>query len=144
MIKVQRILITPIDFEQQGGTMADPFVDMLEDYLPIVKTISEALRAEIQKVAPQAVEAFSLEKKHLSYSLTNDPGNEIILLAPKKDYVFLVFKASKQLTDAEGLLGGEGKQTRFMTVRSVDEAQKPGLVQLIEEAWNHAVTTTAK
>ncbi len=119
--------------------MTDPFEMMLEDYLPNVKAISDVLRAEIHKAAPQAVETFNPEQKHLTYSVSDTSGSELIVLSPKKDYVLLVFKDSNQLQDPQDLLGGEGKHTRFMTVRTVEEANSPALSELFENAWSNAV-----
>ncbi len=117
--------------------MTDPFEEMLEDYSPDVKAISDILRSEIQKAAPQAVETFNPEQKHLIYSMSDTSGSGTILLSPKKDFVLLVFKGSDQLQDPEDLLGDEGKPTRFMTVRTVEEANSAALSELFANVWNN-------
>ncbi len=121
--------------------MVDQFEGMLEEYSPDVQAISRALRAIIQKDTPGAIEEISTDQKHLSYAPSIEQGKQIIVLAPKKTFVFLVFKDCKQLEDSENLLGSSGKQTRFMAVKSLEEANRPALSQLIESAWKMATTS---
>lgn len=122
--------------------MADPFEGMLEEYTPDVQAISRALRAVIQKGTPGAIEEVSTDQKHLSYAPSTEQDKQIILLAPKKTFVFLVFKDCKQLEDSDGLLGSSGKQTRFMTVKTMEEVNQPALSRLIESAWKTATAAS--
>ncbi len=115
--------------------MADLFEEMLVEYSPDVREISIFLRDLIKAHTPGAVEQFSSELKHLTFVAKASTDKQVITLAPKKGFVFLVFPGAKDLEDSAGLLGSPGKQVRFMTVKTLDEASNPALSQLIDSAW---------
>ena len=119
--------------------MGDPFETFLMDFSPSIQEISKQLRTIIQKAAPEGKEVFYQDLKHLGYSMGENLEQQIILLAPKKDFVFLVFKQCKQLQDPEGLLGATGKQICFMTIRTVEDANKPAVKQLFAAAWANSI-----
>ena len=118
--------------------MTDTFTDLLETYSPDIQAICGSLRAVILKAAPEAVELYRPDQKHLAYVSNTPRENEILLLAPKRNFVLLVFKGSKGLKDSDGLLGSDGKEVRFMTVNTVEEANNPQLSNLIGAAWTNA------
>lgn len=123
--------------------MADPFEDLLEEYTPDIREISKLLRSMIQEAAPGAEEVFNPDQKHLTYTTSAASSDKNFLLAPKKTFVFLVFNGFKELADSEGILGSAGKQVRFMTIKTVEEANRPALRQLISAAWADTISTAA-
>jgi hypothetical protein len=118
--------------------MGDQFDVLLSEFSPKVGEISNALRSMIREIIPDGNEQFDQTQKHLSYSLSNSMESQVILLSPKKDYVFVVFRQCKHLDDPANLIGGDGKQARFMTVRTIEDAQKPAVKDLIKSAWENA------
>lgn len=123
--------------------MVDPFEGMISDYSPEVQAVCQALRKIIREAAPEAGETIHSEQRHAAYAPASALDKEVILLAPKKNFTFLVFKGGKQIRDIDGLLGGDGKSVRFMTVKTLEEANNPALVKLISASWANALASTA-
>jgi hypothetical protein len=53
---------------------------------------------------------------------------------PHKNWVNLGFYKGADLPDPSGLLEGTGKKLRHVKVRSLEDAEKPEIRRLIEEA----------
>jgi hypothetical protein len=123
--------------------MGDPFETFLQDFSPSIQEISMQLRTTIQEAAPEAKEVFSEDLRHLSYSYRENTAEPVLLLAAKKDFVLLVFKQCKRLRDPEGLLGNMGKPIGFMTLRTMEDANRPALKELIKSAWSSTIEQPA-
>ena len=125
--------------------MIDPIEAFLADYPPEVQEISRILRRMVNSTMPQAHEVLFASQNHIGYSFSSESmADRICYVCPMKDYVRLGFMFGTHLPDPEQLLVGEGKRLRHVKVRSVQEANRPALRELVEAAWADALTHMKK
>jgi hypothetical protein len=58
----------------------------------------------------------------------------VCAIYPRSEQVRLLFEHGVRLSDPEGLLEGEGTQTRYVPVRAPDENAVPALSELVRDA----------
>jgi len=61
-------------------------------------------------------------------------GRDLIVLSPSKKGLTLSFANGAALDDPEGLLGGAGKVSRTLVLKSVADAERPAVAALIRQA----------
>ncbi len=103
------------------------------------------LCAMVKSAMPQAHEVLFASHNHIGYSFSSESmADRICYVCPMKDYVRLGFMFGTHLAEPEQLLVGEGKRLRHVKVRSVQEARRPALRQLVEAAWADALAHMKK
>jgi hypothetical protein len=80
----------------------------------------------------------------IGYSPTERPSDSILSIAAAANGVGLCFIRGAVLPDPERLLGGSGKQTRFLRLESAATLTHPGVVRLLEAATRQARPAFAK
>jgi len=106
-----------------------------------VRPILIAARKTIKDAAPKADEIAYQSKpprsasamwKLARYSLN---GEEVAGLGTFARHSTIFFYRGRELDDPSGLLAGTGKDSRFVTLRSAADAEKPAVKKLIREAF---------
>jgi len=106
-----------------------------------VRPILVAARRTIKAAAPKADEIAYQSKppksasamwKLARYSLN---GEEVAGLGTFARHSTIFFYRGRELDDPSGLLAGTGKDSRFVTLRSAADAEKPAVKKLIREAF---------
>ncbi len=104
---------------------------------PIVRA---AIRA-VKDAAPKAEEiSYAMEQPRSSRMMwklaryTVD-GSNVVGVGTFADHSTLFFYRGRDLDDGSGLLQGSGKDTRFVTLRSASDAERPEVKRLIRNAF---------
>jgi hypothetical protein len=117
------------DAERQIKT----FIDKFE---PAHQKLMRAVRQVLQRRFPTASELVYDNYNFfvIGYSPTERPSDTIVSMAAGSNGVSLCFMQGAQLPDPGKLLLGEGKQTRFIRLDSVEVLARPGVETLIGAA----------
>lgn len=113
----------------------DEIEAFLVGYPPAIQEISRTLRQTIKAANPDGKEALYGSQNHFGYSLTGKMRDGLIYVCPMRDYVRLGFYYGGNLDDPARLLVGEGKRLRHVKVRTLEEARRPEIAELVREAW---------
>jgi len=108
---------------------------------PRVRPIVRAAIKAVRGVAPKATEIpYTMEQprstrmmwKLVRYALD---GENVVGVGTFADHSTLFFYRGRELDDGSGLLQGSGKDSRFVTLRSVSDAERPQIKRLIRSAF---------
>ena len=61
-------------------------------------------------------------------------GGYVCAIYPKGDHVRLLFEHGRRLEDPDGLLEGDGLQTRYVSIAEPDPRLAPAIARLLEAA----------
>jgi hypothetical protein len=109
-----------------------------------VRPILVAARHTIRAAAPQAEEIPYQSKPPKSASAMwklarySVGGEEVAGLGTFARHSTIYFYRGRELHDPEGLLQGSGKDTRFVTLRTPDDAETPAVKRLVRDAFRLA------
>jgi hypothetical protein len=106
--------------------------DILSVHTPEVRAVVENLRALIKETAPDAEERAYHGGHALGYR-TKEAGH-FCNIFPSEDAVELAFERGALLPDPDGLLEGDGKQVRYVTVRDVKGTRRAEIKRLLRAA----------
>jgi hypothetical protein len=109
---------------------AETIEDVLAKCTPKVRRLAEAARNRIGAVVPEATEKLRPGWGLIGY---NAPAY-FAFIVPGRDDVRIGFEWGALLDDPEHLLQGEGRQVRYVTIRTVRELRAPALAILLKEA----------
>ena len=101
-----------------------------------LRPVMEQLRTLIFEVHPDVCEVVRLGEKAASYGC--GPRKMIEAYAyvmPFRSWVNLGFFRGSSLVDPHGLLEGTGAKLRHVKIRSIEDAERPSVRELIEEAY---------
>lgn len=111
------------------------FDELMEDTVPEMRPIAKRLREITLGVDPEAVEVVRLGDRAATYGVGPKKMSEgYSYILPHKNWVNLGFFKGVDLPDPSGLLEGTGKKLRHVKVRSIEDAERPEVKALIEEA----------
>ncbi len=71
----------------------------------------------------------------INYSLSNSFLDRICYIRPLANRVTFGFLHGRRLTDPDHVLRGIGKRSRYIHVRTVDEAKSSSVKDLVKAAW---------
>ena len=111
------------------------FDDLLQLAGDPLRPVMERLRVLILEIHPQVCEVVRLGEKAASYGC--GPRKMIegyAYIMPFRSWVNLGFFRGISLADPQGLLEGTGAKLRHVKIRSLGDAEQPGVRELIEEA----------
>jgi hypothetical protein len=118
------------------NTASGNFEELVSRFDPQVREIATAARALIADVLPGVVEVVWSHQGTAGYGTgPKKLSEQFCYLALYKRHVNLGFYRGSELPDPHHLLSGPGKQMRAMRLTSVDDLGKPGVRELIEEAF---------
>jgi hypothetical protein len=118
-----------------------PVSEHIKKIPPAVRPIVQAARRTVKAVAPTADEiSYQSQPPRSSTYMWKiaryavDGANVVgIGTFPKHSTMF--FYRGRELDDGSGLLEGSGKDSRFITLRTPADAERPAVKQLVKKAF---------
>jgi DNA transformation protein len=108
---------------------------ILRPYTPRIRALAGRLRVLVRDVLPTAEERAMVGWKGIGY---RDPqAGYVCGVFPQEDHVRLLFEHGAALDDADRLLTGTTKQTRYIEVRSVRDIRVRAIGRLLRSAILH-------
>jgi hypothetical protein len=120
---------------REDGGMRDDLNDFLNGLTDPERAIVVALRNVVRRTISQAEESFVWGG--LSYHRPEIGGRvkgAVCHITAKRGQVRLEFIHGVRLTDPQGLLQGDRLSKRFIRITMSEEARRPEIVRLIQEA----------
>jgi hypothetical protein len=120
--------------------------EQLKKASPAVRPIMEAARRTVKAAAPDATEVVSQSEppraatymwKLVRYS---QAGEDVVGLGTFTKHSAIVFYRGRELDDGSGLLQGSGKDSRFITLKSPADAERPAVKTLVRKAFKLAAS----
>jgi hypothetical protein len=113
----------------------------LAAFSPEICALADQLRQLIRQTIPNIAEAVYPGWKLIGYREQDGRRSRYFcFVAPFEDRVVLGFEYGVLMADADGLLEGDGKQVRYVTLRGQADLRPPELSALIAEAAMVAAT----
>ncbi len=112
--------------------MPEDFDLLLNNYDDPIRELAIEARALIVKLIPKAEEKIYFGWRVVRYSLNGTMGGQFIAIGPHKKHVNLYFMNGTELDDPKGLLTGEGKKMRHVTVTEARQLKSAALKTLIK------------
>ena len=69
-------------------------------------------------------------------------GANVVGIGTFPDHSTLFFYRGRELDDPDGLLHGSGKDSRFVTLTSPSDAERPAIKRLVKQAFKIARTSS--
>ena len=118
-------------------SLADQLKKVSPSVRPIVKAVIKTVKAAAPKAdevvyRSQAPRSKSAMWKLVRYTVD---GANVVGVGTFTDHSTIFFYRGRELDDESGLLQGSGKDSRFMTLRSPADADKPALKRLLKKAF---------
>ena len=107
---------------------------LLIRHTPIVREIAARVRRLILEAMPGAVEQVDPPDGLIAYGTGPRLGEQVLAIAPHANHVNLHFADGVDLADPAGLLEGTGKRVRHVKSRTLEDAERPALGELIAQA----------
>ncbi len=107
-----------------------------------IRAIAEGLRRLSRESMPEAAESGHPTWHSIGYR--HPKAGYVCGIFPHKDSVDLVFEFGILLPDPHQVLQGEGKQTRYIPITTIDEINEVAIKQLIGEALSLPVSRAIK
>ena len=119
------------------------FVDgFLTNFPEEIQKVSRKLRDTVRHEMKNAEEF--LYYNAINYSLSSSPLDRVCYIRPLQRRVTLGLLFGRQLDDPKQLLRGIGKRSRYVVVRTEDEAKNSGLKDLVKAAWANGPASVAE
>jgi hypothetical protein len=120
-----------MQIDNRLGTLDDVVRDVTEP----LRSIVLRLREIVIEIDPDTTEQPRPGDQALSYGVGPQKMKQgYAYIAPQKSYVNLGFYQGASLPDPRGLLEGTGKGLRHVKIRSLEEAERAGVRELIVAA----------
>lgn len=123
--------------------MSGAMDDFLAGYPPPVQAVAREICAMVRRAMPGAHEIVYATQNHIGYGASALRRDLVCYVCPVRDYVRLGFMYGSALDDPERLLVGEGARLRHIKLRSVEEARRPAVEDLVRDAWAEAAQRVA-
>lgn len=118
-----------------SDTKFGTFDDLLQLAEAPIVPIVEKLRARIFTLHKDSCEVVRLGDRAATYGLGPKKMSEgYCYILPHKSWVNLGFYYGASLPDPYNLMEGSGKNMRHIKMRSLEDTERPGVVELIESA----------
>lgn len=123
--------------------MSDSIDELLARYPEQVQAVSREVCAMVRRAMPGAHEIVYLTQNHIGYGTSASRRDLACYVCPLRDYVRLGFFYGTSLDDPQRLLVGDGVRLRHIKLRSVEEARRPAVEDLVRDAWAEATERLA-
>ena len=123
---------------------SDTFTAQIKKLPAAVRPIVEAARRQVKATAPSAEEVPSgnPQPKAATYMWKlvryEANGEGVVGIGTFTKHSTLMFYRGRELDDGSGLLQGGGKDTRYITLKSPGDAEKPAVKALLRKAFELA------
>jgi hypothetical protein len=121
-----------------------PVSEHLKKLPPAVRSTVVAARRLVKAAAPDAEEISYRMEPHRSVSMMWKiaryavGGANVVGIGTFTKHSALFFYRGRELDDGSGLLQGGGKDSRFITLRSPEDVEKPAVRRLVKKAFKLA------
>ena len=120
-----------------------PLTENIRQVPPATRPTVEAVIRLVNEIAPNAEEVTYRNQrppvagsrmmwKIVRYAVD---GENVVGVGTFTDHASLFFYRGRELDEGRGLLEGSDKDTRFMTLRSLADAEQPVVKQLLRKAF---------
>ena len=118
-----------------------PVSEHIKKIPPAVRPIVQAARQTVKAVAPTADEISYQSQpprsstymwKIVRYAVD---GANVVGIGTYPRHSTMFFYRGRELDDGSGLLEGSGKDSRFITLRTPADAERPAVKQLVKKAF---------
>ena len=109
--------------------------ELLSRSSPDVRAIARRLREVILEALPGVTETVDLPDNLLAYGTGGRMRDLVVGIIPHSAHVNVQFLDGVALADPPGLVEGTGKRIRHVKNRSLADAERPALVDLIRAQW---------
>lgn len=123
--------------------MGNAIDEFLARYPPQVQAVSREVCAIVRRAMPDAHETVFATQNHIGYGTSVSRRDLVCYVCPLRDYVRLGFFYGTSLEDPDGLLEGEGLRLRHIKLRTVEEARRQPVEELVRNAWADALQRMA-
>lgn len=122
--------------KRQEGAGAQEAVDSFveEKVLPQYRAIVEAFRELVRRVAPEVSEGMRGGTEAYHSVPVYRLGRDIIAISPTKKGVTFSFSKGAGFEDRYGLLQGQGRVSRTVFVKSMEEFDEEALASYVRQA----------
>ena len=104
--------------------------NILAGHAPLVIVLANTLRAIITAAIPEAREVAYRGWHAMGYR--HPEAGYFCGIFPHDDSIKLYFEYGRFLPDPDGILAGEGRQTRYVLIRAPGDVNEPAFKQLLE------------
>jgi hypothetical protein len=124
-----------------AATKQIPVSEHIKKVPPTVRPIVRAARRMVKAVAPKADEISYQSQpprsstymwKIVRYAVD---GTNVVGIGTFPRHSTLFFYRGRELDDGSGLLEGSGKDSRFITLKTPADAERPAVKRLLREAF---------
>ncbi len=112
--------------------MPEDFDLLLNNYDEGIRELAAASRALISKLIPKSDEKVYFGWRVVRYSLDGTTTGQFIAIGPQKKYVNLYFMNGNELDDPKGLMNGDGKKMRHVSITEARQLKSAALKALIK------------
>ncbi len=116
--------------------------DILRDFHPEIREIAEELRLVVKKLVPEAKEKAYPGWKAIG--CRHPTAGYFCGIFPQESEVHLLFEWGILLPDPQGILQGEGKQVRYVVIKSLETIDRSAVAALIDAALTLPDSSAAK
>jgi hypothetical protein len=109
-------------------------VKFLAAYPPEVRRVALELRRTVLGTIPDGLEMVDSAGKVIGYGFGSGYADLICTIIPSQKGVKLGIVGAAHLPDPDRLLEGTGKRHRYVALKGVADARRPGLEALLEAA----------
>jgi hypothetical protein len=118
-----------------SNTKFGTFDELMDIAVPEMRPVAQRLREIVVDVDPDTVEVVRLGDRAATYGVGPKKMSEgYAYILPHKNWVNLGFYKGADLPDPGGLLEGTGKMLRHVKVRTIEDAERPEIRALLEQA----------
>ena len=121
-----------------------PLAEQLDRIPAKTRPIVKAAIKTVKQVAPKADEiAYKSEpprSKSAMWKIVRyaENGANVVGIGTFSNYAAIFFYRGRELDDGSGLLQGRGKDSRFITLNTPADAEKPSVKRLVRKAFKLA------
>lgn len=112
--------------------MSKDFELLLNKYDDEIRELATAARTLIAKLIPKADEKIYFGWRVARFSLNGTMAGQFIAIGPHKKHVNLYFMNGTELDDPKGLLDGDGKKMRHVSITEAKQLKSAALKALIK------------
>ncbi len=112
--------------------MSKDFELLLNNYDDNIRELATAARTLIAKLTPKAEEKIYFGWRVARFSLDGTMAGQFIAIGPHKKHVNLYFMNGIELDDPKGLLDGDGKKMRHVSITDAKQLKSAALKALIK------------